>query len=186
MRNPVQATRRDTAAGPSEELTIPAGRHPVPTLTRLHTRRVPVTAYVIALLVTPALVVVGFMSAGLWATTGKSVTSVTAQAGTGSGEGGGNAVPPVAPVDVKGSMTVQQVIDAFPLISATQILTEFGAPLSTPTSTQLKDLVEGGNGMDVPAVRTWLEKQRPDEARPRSFHPSNLGSVRPLTPSPQT
>lgn len=168
MRNPVQATRRDTAAGPSEELTIPAGRHPVPTLTRLHTRRVPVTAYVIALLVTPALVVVGFMSAGLWATTGKSVTAVTsvtsvtwvtARAGTGSGEGGGNAVPPVAPADVKGSMTVQQVIDAFPLISATQILTEFGAPLSTPTSTQLKDLVERGNGMDVPAVRTWLEKQ---------------------------
>src|SRR5512141_439501 len=104
MRNPVQATRRDTTAAPALELTIPAGRHPVPTQTRLHTRQIPVKMYVAALLLLPALVVVGFMSVGLWATTGKTVTSVTAKASTGSGEGDGSAVAPAVPADVKGSM----------------------------------------------------------------------------------
>jgi hypothetical protein len=161
MRNPVQATRRDTTTAPARQLTIPAGRHPVPTQTRLHTRRIPVKMYVAALLLLPALVVVGFMSAGLWATTGKTVTSVTAEAGTGTGEGEGSAVARAAPADVKGSMTLQQVVDAFPSITTDQLLAQFGAPLSTPASTQLKDLVEASDGMDIPALRTWLEKQTP-------------------------
>jgi hypothetical protein len=158
MRNPIQAIHRDTKAAPAQELTIPAGRHPVPTQTRLHTLRIPVAMYVAALLLLPALVVVGFMSAGLWATTG---TSTSAQSGTGSAEVGGNAVAPAAPADVKGSMTVKQVADAFPAITAAQVLAQFGAPPNTPTSTQLKELVEGGNGMDIPALRTWLEKPPP-------------------------
>jgi hypothetical protein len=166
MRNLVQTTSRDTAAAPAAELTIPAGRHPVPTQTKLHTRRVPVAAYVLALLVIPAIVVAGFMSAGLWATTGKSVTSVTAQAGTGSREGAGNAVAPVAPVtpaDVKGSMTVHQVVDAFPKITAAQILAQLKAPPNTPAATQLKELVEAGDDMDIPALRTWLQTQLPPQ-----------------------
>ncbi|NMM35479.1 MAG: hypothetical protein HHJ13_16080 [Phycicoccus sp.] len=134
----------------------------MPTQTRLRTRRIPVGMYVAALLLLPTLVVVGFMSAGLWATTGESVTlvtSVTGQAGKGSGEGGGNALAPAAPADVKGSMTVQQVVDAFPTITAAEVLAQFSAPLDTPTSTQLKSLVESGNGMDIPAVRVWLAQQ---------------------------
>jgi len=161
MRNPVHATRRGTTSAPAEELTIPAGRHPVPTRTRLHTRRIPVKMYVAALLLLPALVVAGFMSAGLWATTGKTVTSATAQAGTGSGEGEGSAVAPAAPADVKGSMTLQQVLDAFPSVTAAQLLAQFNAPPSTPSSTQLKDLVESSDGMDIPALRTWLQTQTP-------------------------
>jgi len=112
--------------------------------------------YVIALLVIPSLVVFGFMAAGLWATTG---TSVTAQASTPSEDGGTGPAAPADPADVKGSMTVQQVVDAFPTITAVQVLTQFGAPLDTPTSTQLKDLVESSDGMDLPAVRVWLVKQ---------------------------
>jgi hypothetical protein len=158
MRNPIHVARRDPTAAPAQELTIPAGRHPVPTQTRLHTRRIPVKMYVAALLLLPALVVVGFMSAGLWATTGKTVTSVTAEAGTGSGEGEGSAVAPAAPADVKGSMTLQQVVDAFPSVTAAQLLAQFNAPPSTPASTQLKDLVESSDGMDIPALRTWLEE----------------------------
>ncbi len=56
-------------------------------------------------------------------------------------------------------MTVQGVVDAFPTITAVQVLAQFSAPLDTPTSTQLKDLVESSNGMDLPAVRIWLEEQ---------------------------
>jgi hypothetical protein len=111
--------------------------------------------YVIALLVIPSLVVFGFMAAGLWATG----TSVTAQASTPSEHGGTGPAAPADPADVKGSMTVQQVVDAFPTITAVQVLTQFGAPLDTPTSTQLKDLVESSDGMDLPAVRVWLVKQ---------------------------
>jgi len=156
MRNPIQATRWDTTAGLAMELTIPAGRRPVPTQTRLQTRRVPVVMYVLALLVIPSLVVVGFMSAGLWATTG---TSITAQADTRSEDGGTGPAAPADPADVKGSMTVQAVVDAFPTITAVQVLAQFSAPLDTPTSTQLKDLVESSNGMDLPAVRIWLAEQ---------------------------
>lgn len=155
MRNPRGAIHPDETRAPAKELTIPAGQHPVPTRTRLHTHQIPAKMYIAALLLLPALVVVGFMSAGLWATTG---TTVTAVAEPGSGDGGGNAVAPAAPADVKGSMTVQQVADAFPSITAAQILAQFNAPPNTPASTQLKDLVEASNGMDIPALRTWLEK----------------------------
>jgi len=56
-------------------------------------------------------------------------------------------------------MTVQQVVDAFPPITAAQILGKLGAPLNTPTSTQLKTLVEKGNSIDIPTLRTWLQEQ---------------------------
>jgi hypothetical protein len=164
MRIPCKEGHQDATPAPARELTIPAGRHPVPTQTRLRTRRIPVALYVAALLVLPALVVSGFMSAGLWAGTG---TSITAQAGagkgsgTGSAEGGDGAVAPAAPADVKGSMTVKEVADAFPPLTAAQILAQFKAPPSTPDTTQLKELVEASDGMDIPALRTWLLTQLP-------------------------
>jgi hypothetical protein len=85
----------------------------------MHTRRVPVTMYVVTLLVVPALVVVGFMSAGLWATTGNT-TLTTTRTGTSSGENSTGGAAPAPPADVKGSMTVQQVVDAFPPMTAAQ------------------------------------------------------------------
>jgi len=155
MRLLHRASPGDATTAPSPELTIPRGRRPVPTHTRMRTRRVPVAMYIVSLLVVPALVVVGFMSAGLWATTGNT-TLTAAETGTSSGE---NSAAPAAPADVKGSMTVQQVVDAFPKVTAAQILAEFGAPLGTPPSTQLKTLAESGGGMDIPALRTWLQDQ---------------------------
>lgn len=147
---------RDATEAPSPELALPRGRHPVPTHTTMHTRRLPVAMYVVTLLVVPALVVIGFMSAGLWATTG-SRTLTTTQTGTSSGENYSGAAAPASPADVKGSMTVQQVVDAFPPITAAQILAEFDAPLDTPPSTQLKTLAQSGSGMDIPTLRTWLQ-----------------------------
>jgi len=158
MRSPLRATLRDTSTVP--ELTIPRGRRAVPTQTRLHTRRIPVAMYVASLLLLPTLMVAGFMSAGLWANAETSATAQSgAQAGTGSGDSGAGAKAPAAPADVKGSMTIQQVVDAFPTITAAQILGKLGAPLNTPTSTQLKTLVEKGNSIDIPTLRTWLQDQ---------------------------
>jgi hypothetical protein len=57
-------------------------------------------------------------------------------------------------------MSVQQVVDAFPPITAAQILGKIGAPLNTPTSTQLKSLVEKGNSIDIPALRPGCMNSR--------------------------
>lgn len=157
MRRSARARLHDATTLPSPELAIPRGRRPVPTHTRLHTRRVPAAMYVVTLLVVPALVVVGFMSAGLWATTG-STTLTTTHTGTSSGENSTHAAA-ASPADVKGSMTVQQVVDAFPPMTAAQVLAAFGAPLDTPPSAQLKTLAESGGGMDLPALRTWLQEE---------------------------
>jgi hypothetical protein len=160
MRSPLRASLRDTTEAPETELTIPCGRRAVPTQTRMHTRRIPVAMYIAVLLLLPTLMVVGFMSAGLWA---NAETTATTQSGTRTGtpseESGAGAAAPAAPADVKGSMTVQQVVDAFPSITAAQILGKLGAPLNTPTSTQLKTLVEKGNSIDIPTLRTWLQDQ---------------------------
>ena len=166
MRSPLRSNTRDARTAP--ELSIPRGRRPVPTQTTLRTRRIPVAMYIAALLLLPILIVGGFMSAGLWANAEKSTTAQVAQgtegtqgtkAGTTSGEGGANIEAPATAADVKGSMTVQQVVDAFPTITAAQILAKLGAPLDTPASTQLKTLVEKGNSVDVPTLRTWLEEK---------------------------
>ena len=156
MRTPHRTSLREATTAPAQEIVIPPGRHPVPTHTRLRTRRLPVVMYVAALLLLPGLVVVGFISSGLWATTG---SSASAQPGEVSGEGGTGHAAPADPADVKGSMTVQQVVDAFPPMTAAQFLTKLDAPLDTPTSTQLKTLVEGGNVIDMAGVRTWLQEQ---------------------------
>lgn len=155
MRSPLRVSLRLTTA-PVPELALPRGRRPVPTQTGLQTRRIPVAMYIAALLLLPTLMVAGFMSAGLWAS---AETSATTQAGTPSGESGARAEAPATPADVKGSMTVQQVADAFPPITAAQILGKLGAPLNTPTSTQLKTLVEKGNSIDIPTLRNWLQEQ---------------------------
>jgi len=158
MRSPLRASLRDATTAP--ELALPRGQRAVPTQTRLHTRRIPVAMYIAALLLLPTLMVAGFMSAGLWANAETSATTQAGtQAGTPSGESGAGAEAPAAPADVKGSMTVQQVVDAFPPITAAQILGKLGAPLNTPTSAQLKTLVEKGNSIDIPTLRTWLQEQ---------------------------
>lgn len=161
MRSPLRTHPRDATRAPAPELSIPRGRRPVPTHTNLHTRHIPVAMYVAALILLPTLIVGGFMRAGLWASAEQSTTAQAARAGMTSGEDGANVEAPTVAADVKGSMTVKQVVDAFPPITAAQILAKLGAPLGTPTSTQLKTLVEKGNSIDVPTLRTWLQEQLP-------------------------
>jgi hypothetical protein len=155
---------------PAREMSLPRNRRPVPTRTRLTTRRLPVVAYVALLVLLPALVVGGAMATGWWSTAGHGGVTLTGSgsgdgAGSGSGSRGGEAgakVAPADPADVKGSTSVRQVADAFAPITTAEILTAFGAPATTPDTAQLKTLVnEGGGGMDIPAFRTWLERRLP-------------------------
>jgi hypothetical protein len=136
---------------PAAELQLPSRRRPVPTNTKLRTRPVGSRIYVAGLLLIPGLVIGGSMAAGWWATT---CQPATAAIGAETAEG---AVVPLDPADVKGSMTIQQVVDAFPKVTAAQILTQFGAPPTTPVTTQLKEVAKVGNGNDVEDLRTWLQ-----------------------------
>lgn len=80
-----------------------------------------------------------------------------------SGRPGGD---PADPADVKGSMTEQQVIDAFPTITAGQILTQFSAPVDTPTSTQLKRLGRGQRRHGHPSPAHLARKAKPRPRKP--------------------
>ena len=146
---------------PTEQILLPRHSRAVPTHTRLVTRRVPIALYVTVLLLLPALVVTGAVTAGWWSTAGHAGVSLTG-GGPGTGTGSGEAAAPAAPLrtsDVRGSMTVRQVVDAFPGLRTGEILAAFGVPADTPDSTALKTLVQDGNGLEIPAFRTWLEQR---------------------------
>lgn len=140
---------------------LPRNRRPVPTPTRLVTRRVPAVVYAAVSVLLAVLVVGGAMASGWWSTAGHGgVTLTSGGTGTESGSDAGVLDAPSGPADVKGSMTVRQVTDAFAAVTTAEILTAFGAPAGTPATAQLKSLVdEGGDGMDIPAFRAWLEQR---------------------------
>lgn len=140
------------------QVFLPRNRRPVPTRTRLATRRLPAVAYAVVLVLLPVLVVGGGMVAGWWATTGRGAITFDGGAVVPRSESGAAAVPQ-APADVKGSMTVRQVADAFTPVTVEEILAAFGAPADTPDTTQMKSLVnedDGDGGMDIPSFRIWL------------------------------
>ena len=102
------------------------------------------------------------MALGKWQLTGRGHTGAEGSAdsasvnGTGpSGKDQAAAQAPTTPQDIKGWMTVQDVLTAFPSVTAAQLLAELHAPPDTPASTQLKTIAESG-GVDVPTLRTWL------------------------------
>jgi hypothetical protein len=142
---------------------------------------VPLIGLVMVWLLVPTAVVTGSMAVGWWATTGRpKITALatapgsqehTGAAPTGADGGGqpeqgdGQARTnrsdlPKTPDDVKGRMTVQQLLDAFPQVTDEQLFARFGVPADTPTSIELKELAERGNGFDLPALRAWLKQRR--------------------------
>jgi hypothetical protein len=152
-------------------LRIPRSAHPVPTTPRLRSAHLSVWAYALLILAVFAGSIVIGRDLGWFTTTGRgtplpaaSTSSHTAMgAGAGQGSEPGERVAPTAgavPEDVKGWMTVQQVLDAFPVTRAA-LYQRFGIPADTPTDTTLSTLKETGDlsGFDIPALRTWLSEQ---------------------------
>ena len=126
---------------PGPGLRLPRNRRPVPTSTRLRTRRLPVLAYIAAIVLLPALVVAGGMALGQWQLTGRGHTGAEGSADSASVNGAGAsgkdqaaAQAPTTPQDIKGWMTVQDVLTAFPSVTAAQLLAELNAPPDTPAS----------------------------------------------------
>lgn len=154
-------------------LRIPRNAHPVPTRPRLRSARMPVWVYALVIIAVFAGSIVVARDLGWFSTTGRGSTSWGAAEAPGSGaapgpeagQGSGSEqrVAPTtgaAPDDVKGWMTVQQVLDAFPVTKAA-LYQRFGIPAATPTDTTLSTLKEAGDlsGFDVPTLRAWLSEQ---------------------------
>lgn len=148
-------------------LRLPPHRSPVPTRTRLRTRRLPIPAYIAVLLVLPLAVLLAGRVSGWWVTTGHTVPATALGAGVPDTTAAGTPRTPDGSVgtgmsahDVTGSMTLAQLVAAFPTVTAAQVCERFGAPADTPPSTQLKTLAKNGNGFDVSDLRGWLEERQ--------------------------
>lgn len=148
-------------------LRLPSRPRAVPTTTRMATRRVPALAIPALALLLGAGVVVAAQATGHWATTGRdAVAAATAQTVAGSGEGGSGAgadasALPATPADVKGWMTLQQVLDAgFPGVTESALRSRFAIPTATSLATALKELDGSVPGFDVATLRTWLADQK--------------------------
>jgi hypothetical protein len=154
-------------------LRIPRSADPVTTTPRLRSAHLPVWAYVVVIVSVLAGSIVVARDLGWFATTGRGSSALGAaevpgshaEPGTAAGPGSGSqehAAPTTGavPDDVKGWMTVRQVLDAFP-VSRARLYQRFGIPADTPTDTTLSRLKETGSasGFDVPALRIWLGEQ---------------------------
>lgn len=133
-------------------LRIPKSAHPVPTPTTRANRRLPVLAYVGGLLALIAVLVVGAQAQGWFGTSGQ----VSAGSGAGTSE---RAAPETgaSTAEIKGWMTLQQVIDAYP-VTREALFAHFSIPADTPMSITLGELSESGTStFEVTTVRTWID-----------------------------
>lgn len=132
------------------DLRVPRGAHPVPTTPRLRSVRVPLWAYLGTLVLVVGILVTGAQAAGWFVTSGRTTAGTSER------------VVPTAGAstdDIKGWMTVQQVLDAYPVTEGA-LYAQFGVPAGTSTSTTLAELKEiDGVTLDVPALRAWVDAQ---------------------------
>lgn len=143
-----------TSTGNTEQqmLRIPNGAHPTPTPTTRSSRRIPAVVYVGVLVVLAAVLIVGSQAMGWFKTSGRALTST-----------GERAVPSAgaSTTDIKGWMTIQQVLDAYPVTKGA-LYARFAIPADTPTATSLSELKESEVGtLDVPTLRAWIDAGAP-------------------------
>lgn len=155
----------DQQAAERPMLRIPRSARPAPTTPRLRSAPIPIWAYALAIVALFTGSILVARDLGWFATTGRGATSLGASEtpGSSAGQGSEERVAPTAgavPEDVKGWMTLQQVLDAFPVTKAA-LYERFGIPAGTATDTTLSSLKEAGDltGFDIPILRTWLGEQ---------------------------
>lgn len=132
-------------------LRIPRSAHPVPTPARRVSRRVPLLAYVGGIVLLIAASIMGAQALG-WYESGAKVNAA------------GERIAPTtgaSTADIKGWMTIQQVLDAYPVTKAA-LYARFDIPADTPTSIGLGELKETGTGsMEIPELRAWIDEGAP-------------------------
>ena len=145
-------TNIETPTPDQPMLRIPKSAHPAPTPAARSHRRIPVLAYVVVLLALLGVLVIGTQSLGWFKTTGQMTSSA------------GERVVPAAgapTTDIKGWMTLQQVLDAYP-VTQDRLYAHFLFPASATTETTLSELKESGtSSLDVPALRSWIDDGAP-------------------------
>lgn len=130
---------------------IPKSAAPVPTSPTHRSRPLPVRLYAGGALLLAVALLVGAQQLGWYGTSGRG--------NAGEGEGGRVALTSGQSIglDVKGWMTVQDVLDAFP-VTRDALYAQFSLPASTPTDSRLGELSEASGGtFDIPALRDWLD-----------------------------
>lgn len=144
----------DTPTGTPDQpmLRIPKSADPTPTPTAHRSRRVPLLAYVGIALALVGILVVGSQTMGWFKTTGQMTSSTGEKVAPAAG---------AATTDIKGWMSIQQVLDAYP-VTKEALYAHFGIPADTPTTTTLSELKEGAVGtVDVPTLRSWIDDGAP-------------------------
>jgi len=147
-------------------LRLPSRSRAVATSTRLTTRRVPTLAIPLLAVLLGGGVVVAAQASGHWATTGKdavsaSIGSAPAARDSAAGSGADTTATPATPADVKGWMTLQQVLDArFTGVTEAGLRARFGIPASVGLDTPLKELDGAVSGFDLTSLRSWLASPR--------------------------
>lgn len=126
---------------------------------RVHPLLVPIL-FVVAFLGTVAVA----QSAGLWSTSGRTSVNLSQ----------------LAPADVKGWMTLQQVAEGFGLSQA-ELYALVNLPADVPASTALKDVEKLAPGFEVSTLREALEARGSAPALPTP-QPTDVSA--PLTPTP--
>lgn len=155
-----------STSGPAV-LRLPARSRAVPTSTRLATRRASAIAVPLLAVLLGGGVVLAAQATGHWATTGRDTIAAgsgggdgagpASGSGTGAGSGADSAALPTSPVDVKGWMTLQQVLDAgFSGVTEEGLRSAFGIPSTVDLATPLKELDGVVSGFDVATLREWL------------------------------
>lgn len=133
---------------------------------RVHPLLVPIL-FVVAFLGTVAVA----QSAGLWSTSGRTSVNLSQ----------------LAPADVKGWMTLQQVAEGFGLSQA-ELYALVNLPADVPASTALKDVEKLAPGFEVSALREALEARGSAPAAPTDApalptpQPTDVSAA--LTPTP--
>lgn len=150
-----------TPAPPAPEqpmLKIPRSAQPVPTEPRHTNRRIPVAALLGVVLVLAAALVLGATRLGWFQTKGGYAS------GSETGVSADERVAPSAgapTADIKGWMTIQQVLDAYPVTKAA-LFARFAVPADTSTETTLSELKESGTStLDIPTLRSWIDDGAP-------------------------
>lgn len=134
-------------------LRLPRTSRAIPTRTRTATRRVPTVLPLVLALLLAAGAVVGAQATGFWSTSGRQVSAT----GTSTAEEKDTSTAPTAIEDVKGWMTLDQVVrGGFPGVTEASLRARFEIPADVPLSTALKDLAESVPGFEVTALREWL------------------------------
>jgi len=146
-----------TTENHSEEpmIKIPKSAHPVPTNTRLKNGRIPVILYSAVSVALIVGLVVGAKAMGWYGTSGK-VSATTGEAIT----LGPNSVGD----DIKGWMTLQQVLDGFSL-KKESLYSKFNIPSTVSTKTTVGSLSEEISTFELPALREWIDAKKTDSGK---------------------